>query len=166
MMKHAMRRLGLGRALAVTGLLAMGAMPAHAFGLSGIGGKIGFANPDDLESTTMWGAHAEFERPGSRLHLMPNVMYWNEDGVRDLSANFDVYHHFGPEGTVTPYLGAGVGMNFYDFEGGGDETDLGFNVMGGLKLPGPSSHYFIEGRYSASEFSQFALLGGVTFHMH
>ena len=39
---------------------------------------------------------------------MPNVMYWNEDGVRDLSANFDVYHHFGPEGTVTPYLGAGV----------------------------------------------------------
>ena len=109
--------------------------------------------------------HAEFEQHGTQLHLLPNLMYWNEDRMRDVSPNLDVYYHFNREGRVTPYFGGGLGLHFIrDERGDRGGTDVGMNLLGGLRFPGAGNHYFLEGRYTATELSQFAVLGGVTFH--
>jgi len=43
-------------------------------------------------------------------------------------------------------------------------SDLGMNLMTGVRFPGTGNHYFLEGRYTASDISQVSLLTGVTFH--
>ncbi len=139
--------------------------PASAFNLTGFGGKLGYLTPENLDGTIAVAGHMEFEQHGSRLHLIPNVMYWKTNDVGDLSANADLYYHFMAEGQVTPYVGAGLGVNFIDDERSNQsDTQLGLNLIGGFRIPAPAVHYFFEGRYTASEFSQFALLGGITFH--
>ena len=154
-------------ALAALLVLAPVAVPrsAHAFDYSGVGGKLGYSSSEDLDGTATLGVHAEMEQSGTRVHLIPNMMYWKVDGVRDLSPNLDLYYHFNPEGRVTPYLGGGLGLNFYRNDRlDRDNTELGLNLVGGVRFPGTATHYFLEGRYTASDIPQAAVLAGVTFH--
>lgn len=139
--------------------------PASAFSLTGFGGKLGYLTPENRDGTLAVGGHMEFEQSGSRVHLIPNVMYWKTDGLSDLSANADLYYHFVREGLVTPYVGAGLGLNsLHSGPSSRSDTKLGLNLVGGFRFPAPTVHYFVEGRYTASELSQFAILGGITFH--
>jgi opacity protein-like surface antigen len=156
--------------LSLFACMCIGAMfttpsPAHAFGMTGFGGKLGYMTPEDLDGTMTVGAHLEFEQHGSRLHLIPSLMYWNTNNLRDVSANADLYYHFVREGLVTPYVGAGLGINFFsNAVSDQSDTKLGANLFGGVRLPAPGLLYFLEGRYTASEISQFSVLGGITFH--
>lgn len=155
-------RAGLCALLAAT-LIAAGAGTARAFGLTGIGGRIGTLDPDGREGTLAGGAHLEFEELGSRFHVQPNFIYWSSDGLSDANPNFDLSYHFAPAGRVSPYLGGGAGLHFYGSDGPGDPgTDVGLNLFGGLVIPSPSASFFMEGRYVASDRSQAAIYGGVT----
>ena len=147
--------------------LALTALPqsARAYGLSGVGGMVGYSTPQDLDGTASVSVHAELEQPGTRLHLVPNMMYWNVDRVRDVAPNLDAYYHFRPESKWTPYVGGGLGLNFvHDARVEQSNTDLGVNMMGGVVFPTSANHYFIEGRYTASDISQVSLRTGMTFH--
>jgi hypothetical protein len=141
--------------------------PAGALGLAGIGFKTGYLDSDDVDGTLAISGHLEFEHPGSRLHVLPSLYAWSSDPITDINPNLDVYYHFSPEGTVTPYLGAGLGLHFLDVDlpGAGSETDVGGNFFGGVRFPMRSSHLFLEGRYAVSDVSQGSLLGGVTLHL-
>ena len=156
-------------ALSLCACMCMGAMfampsPASAFGLSGFGGKLGYVTPENLDGTMTVGAHLEFAQPESRVHLIPSLMYWQTNDFSDFSANADLYYHFVREGLVTPYLGAGLGINFFNNDRSDQsDTQLGANLFGGIRLPASSFNYFLEGRYTASDVNQFALLGGITF---
>jgi len=164
-MKPSTMKVVMWMAAASFAIVLIAAPPAHAFGVSGVGGKLGYANPEDLDGTASVGVHAEMERPGTHLHLLPNVMYWNVDRVRDLNPNVDVYYHFSPEGRVSPYLGGGVGLNFvHRARTDLGETDLGMNVVGGVRFPGSANHYFLEGRFTASDINQVSVMTGITFH--
>ena len=138
--------------------------PAHAFGLSGIGARVGGVDPEGAGSSALVGGHLEFEKSGSRLHLQPGVMYWSSDGVSDFNPNFDVMYHFARSSEVSPYVGAGAGLHFYSYDvpGPNNNTDLGANLFGGVLLPSGSMRMFIEGRYVASDRSQASINGGVT----
>ena len=150
--------------MCLAGLLAA-PPPASAFGLTGFGGKLGYLTPESRDGAIAVGAHMEFEQSGSRVHLIPNVMYWKAGDLSDLSANADLYYHFAPEGHITPYVGAGLGVNaFRSNRSNQSDTKLGVNLIGGLRFPAPAVHYFLEGRYTASDITQFGLLGGITFH--
>lgn len=160
-----MRRTALCFTLACLLGAAAGAPDAFAFGMTGFGGKLGYVSPEGADGTVGVAGHLEFEQPGSRVHLIPSVMYWNADGISDLSANADAYYHFNSEGTVTPYLGAGLGVNVFEFERSDrSDTELGANLVGGLRIPGNSAHFFMETRLTISDITQLGLLGGVTFH--
>jgi hypothetical protein len=161
-----MRRLAIGTVSAVCALvLVVGSARAQSWGMSGFGGKIGYTSLEDLEGTLQLGAHVEFESPGNRLHLLPNLMYWRENDVSNINPNMDVYYHFNSEGVITPYLGGGLGIHFVnDDRFNVSDTNLGANMFAGLRFPTSYSHYFFEGRYTASDISQFSLLGGITFH--
>jgi hypothetical protein len=140
---------------------------AGAFGLSGLGFKVGYLGPEDSDATAVGSAHLEFEQPGSRFHLLPNVQFWSNDLLTDVNPNFDLYYHFVSEGEVTPYVGGGIGLHFLDVDvpGVDSETDVGGNLMGGLRFPARNMHFFMEGRYTISDVNQGSLQGGMTFHL-
>ncbi len=151
-------------AACVLGLLAFPAI-ARSYDFSGVGGSLGYASPEDLDGTAAVGVHAEFEQTGNRLHLDPNMRYWKVDGVRDVAPNMDLTYHFRSESSWTPYLGGGLGVNFVrDRRLEHGESDLGLNAIAGLRFPTSAGRYFLEGRYTASDVSQVALLTGITFH--
>jgi opacity protein-like surface antigen len=158
----------LGIVFASTAALAIALITlpktAQAYGLTGAGGMIGYATPQDLDGTASVSVHAELENRGTHVHLVPNMMYWNVNGVRDVAPNMDVYYHFRPEGQWTPYVGGGLGVNFiHERIAERSNADLGMNVIGGLRFPGAANRYFLEGRYTASDINQVSLRTGVTF---
>lgn len=160
-----MRTLALAAALVFAGLVAV-VPTAQGFELTGGGGKLGVTDPEGrIDGAADYSAHLEFEKSGSRVHLMPNVAYWEEDGISDLNPNLDVYYHFRREGKVTPFVGAGMGVHTYDVDGPVEgDTDLGANLFGGVRFPGDKANFFMEGRYVASDVSQVGVRGGVTIH--
>ena len=139
---------------------------AHAYGVSGVGGSGGVLSPESRDATGTLGMHAELEQSGTKIHLMPGVMYWGSDRTTDFNPNMDVVYHVRKENRLTPYVGAGLGVHL---RGGplpsDDGTDLGMNVMGGVRFPGRSARIFLEGRHTVSDVSQTALLAGATFQI-
>ncbi|HKQ57430.1 MAG TPA: hypothetical protein VJY35_06145 [Candidatus Eisenbacteria bacterium] len=151
-------------ALLATLLLVIPAA-SHAFGLTGWGGKVGIIDPEGGSTGPVFSAHLEYDQPGSAWHLLPSVTFWDSNRLSGLGANFDMYYHFVSEGSASPYLGGGVGVNHYSFDGANDGTTrLGANLFGGLRFPMNTGHLFLEGRYTASRISQVGVLGGITFH--
>jgi hypothetical protein len=149
-------------AAAILGLCFV-ATSASAYGLTGGGGQLGYASPEDLNSTVMVGGHLEFEQAGTRVHLKPNVMYWKSGGESDVNPNLDLYYHFRRDNQVSPYLGGGMGLNMrHENVTDRSDTSLGANVLGGVRFPGRTG-YFVEGRAMTGTTSNVALLGGVTF---
>lgn len=158
------QRWSMCAAALVISLLALPVI-AGAYELSGVGGSLGYANPENLDGTTSMGVHAVLEQPGTKLHMDPNVRYWNVNGVSDLAPNMDLTYHFKPESQWTPYVGGGVGMNIVH-ERAFDRTnnDLGVNAIAGVRFPAAANRYFLEGRYTASDINQVSLQTGITFH--
>ena len=137
---------------------------AQAYGVSGVGGAGGYLSPESRDATGTLGMHAELEHPGTRIHLVPGVMYWGSDRRTDFNPNMDVLYHVRKEDRLTPYVGAGLGVHLRGGPLPTDEsTDLGMNLMGGVRFPGRSANIFLEGRHTVSDVSQTALLAGATF---
>ena len=81
-----------------------------------------------------------------------------------MNPNLDVYYHFQPQRKTSPYLGGGIGVDVRNSEiTDRSKTALNANVIGGFRFPNANNAYFVEGRYKASETSQVALVGGITF---
>jgi hypothetical protein len=164
-----MKALPIMAVLAIALALVFVPSSSSAFGLSGIGGRVGSVDPDGADGAVTVGGHFEFEESGSRLHLQPGVMFWSADGLSDVNPNFDLMYHFSPSSSVGPYLGAGAGAHFYSFDVPGaddSDTDFGANLFGGVLFPTRSLRFFAEGRYVASDRSQVMITGGVTMPLH
>jgi hypothetical protein len=93
--------------------------------------------------------------------MLPGIVYWNSEGVSDLNANFDAYYRLSGMTPLVPFLGAGIGMHLFRFESD-TNVNLGANLFAGLRVPAPGVDWFVEGRYTATEVSQFGLLVGLT----
>jgi hypothetical protein len=134
-----------------------------AMDLAGVGPRVGAVDPDGMNGTFAVGAHLDFQEAGSRVHLVPNLMFWDESGLSDVNPNLDMMYHFNPAGTVSPYMGAGVGIHFYSSEGPGNPgTDPSANFFGGLLFPSRAMSFFVEGRAVVADRDQFGVLTGVT----
>jgi len=139
---------------------------SDAFSLHGIGPRIGAVDPEGMDGTFAFGAHFDFEKAGSKIHLIPNVLFWDQSGLSDLNPNLDLMYHFSPAGRVSPYIGGGVGMHFYSSDGPSDPgSDPGANFFGGVLIPVQSSSLFFEGRAVVSDLNQFGILAGMTFSL-
>ncbi len=162
-----MRAMWIGITLGVALAAALAPVPAGAFGLSGFGGKVGLVAPSDGDNTAAVSVHAEFEDPTTKVHFMPSIGFWDSNRFSDVFLNADLYYHFFERYRVSPYLGAGLGLNFLSPAGAGsNETDPALNLLGGIVFPAMRQRFFVEARYTAMDPSQFQLLGGATFFLH
>jgi opacity protein-like surface antigen len=145
----------------------VGAGSAHAYGLSGVGASVGYTSPEDLDGALSVGGHLEFEQADSRLHFVPGMRFWKVNGVSDLDINADALYHFDPNRSVSPYLGAGLGIQFAHRDASdGSDTSVGPNLFGGVRFPASFGHSFVETRFSFANISQFSVLGGMTWNLH
>jgi len=162
-----MKSIAVAASLALAFMtLALVPSSATAFGLSAIGGRVGSVDPEGADGAFTVGGHLELEEYDTRVHLQPGVMFWSSGYLSDVNPNFDVMYHFQRAGSVSPYLGAGMGLHFYSFNLPGPNatsTDIGANLFGGLLIPAPTLRLFVEGRYVASDRSQAMITGGVAF---
>lgn len=157
----------IAAALAMIAGFSLCAPEARAFGFTGVGAKLGYTNPEALDGTAEVGVHAELAEHGSPVSLLPNMMFWSVNRFSNVNPNLDVCYRFTPSGRMTPYLGSGVGINFIDGDRFGDsDTQVGMNLIGGLKFPGAGSNYFLEARHTMSDLNQTSVLAGVTFGAH
>lgn len=148
--------------VAIALLSASSADVARAgFGYSTFGLKAGGTVPEDRHGTPTFGAYVELVKPLTNFLMLPSVMYWGTEGVRDLNANVDAYYRLEGMTTVVPFLGIGVGTHLTHSEGDTD-AHLATNVLAGVRIPTQSLDWFVEGRYTSTEMAQFGLMVGVS----
>jgi opacity protein-like surface antigen len=68
------------------------------------------------------------------ININPNIEYSLADDITAGSANIDVTFTLGQFSTVSPYVGAGVGLWYVDDDFGGNTTDALGNLIGGVQF--------------------------------
>jgi hypothetical protein len=77
----------------------------------------------------------EYRTPlDGRLHLAPNFELVFPEHGSYFSFNGDVHYLFPTSGRVTSWAGGGLGLYMWDSDGGGRDTSVGANFIGGLGL--------------------------------
>ncbi|MGE5316259.1 MAG: hypothetical protein ACM3Q4_16310 [Acidobacteriota bacterium] len=171
---------------------------AQGLGLKGVGGSIGYIS-STFDSGTgseslggfAIGAHADMGEFAPGFQLIPELQYWRTSKdvggatwkLGDFAINGLVHYNIKVEGSVAPFVGAGLGLNFisstvnvpgYSYLGytyGGGEvtssaTRLGINLMGGANFAAGSMTISPELRYVlASDFNHLIIKVGVTVPM-
>src|SRR5262245_29975603 len=128
---HRMRRIGV---LFVLFALTFSAVPAFA----GLGLHAGMTfNPEDF----LIGIHFKTRPLAEAWSLVPSV----EAGFGDVTmvaGNLDVHYNFKTSSKLAPYAGAGITLNWFDDDSGG-ETDFGGSILAGMAI---SPRFFLEGK--------------------
>lgn len=132
-------------------ILAMAlAIPAFAqtdVGFKGIGGRLGYVDPDGPDGTILFGVVADLGEWVQQLHWDASITYWSSG--EDLGAGWDaswsdlairstVAYHF-VEGPWEPYAGGGLGIHMLSAQvdspyGSADdsESEFSFLIRGGV----------------------------------
>ena len=163
------RILILGVVLAV--VFSAAAFAKSNVGFYGVGGKIGYVKPDDIDGTLGFGVVADLGKLTDKLSLEGELLYWSK-GEKEMGvkASYSEIHigaltkYFFPQkkgATMFPYAGGGIGFIMqkakveYESEWLGDneksdsETDLGIHLLAGIrKALSPTMNGFAEIRYT------------------
>jgi hypothetical protein len=127
-----MRRLGVSSLLTLALLIL--AVPAFA----GPGIHAGMSlDPDDF----LIGLHFKSRPMAENLTLVPSI----EAGFGDITwvaGNLDLHYDLPTDSNFDPYLGAGITLNWFDFEPEG-ETEFGGSILGGITL---NERFFFEAK--------------------
>lgn len=66
------------------------------------------------------------------ININPNLEYWLVDDFTAGTANLDVTFDILRLGSISPYVGAGVGLAYVESDFGGSSTDVVGNLIGGV----------------------------------
>ncbi len=125
-----MRRILPFMILAV--VLTSAAVPAHAAGLTGAGLQIGWASDPDA---FLAGFHYNARPLGEEMDLVPSLEFGFGDDVFMIAGNLDGHYVLKTASDLRPYIGAGMTLNWFDFEGSGDsDTEFGGSLIGGIHI--------------------------------
>lgn len=147
--------------------VALGALisgsAAHAGAtLGGVGPRVGLSiDPDQL----VLGGQMIIGELAPDLTFDPSLEFGFGDNVTVIAMNADLHYHFTLEGTAwRPYAGGGIGLNFIDVDGGGSDTEVGLNLIGGAGVPTQSGNrFFGELRLGLGDIPEIKLLAGWNF---
>lgn len=132
-----------------------------------IGPRVGLSiNPDQF----VVGGQINLPLEPRGLAISPNIELGVGDNVTVLQLNADLDYHFDNAGpNWNPYVGGGIGLAFFDFNndaGGGNQSELGVNLLGGLRFRQKSgSHLFTELRLGVGDIPDAKVIVGWNFPM-
>jgi hypothetical protein len=153
------------------GILILLLLPAgaHAAEVSGIGPRIGFSTgPDQLAL----GGQLEVGEIAPDLDFTPNVELGFGDHTTLIAFNLDLHYKFRVQNSNwSPYLGAGVGVNFLEFDrpaglADDSETEVGGNFIIGAQVPTQAGRkFFSELKLGLGDIPDLKLLVGWNFKL-
>ncbi len=145
---------------------------AQDFGFKGIGGKLGFVDPEVLSATIGFGAHADLGTVAKSIKIVPSLEYWSKNNFSQFSIHADGRYYFPTSGTISPFAGGGLGLfiTSIDFDSefitGTSSTDLGLDLLGGVDIPaGPQLTFTAELKYSLTELHSLRITGGIMYNL-
>jgi len=107
------------------------------------------------------GGHIETKPLVERLVFRPNVEVGFGDDVTLAAFNFEFAWKFSRGRSDWGfYAGGGPGVNLYQFDGPGDDTEVGFNIMAGVEN---RSGLFFEFKLGVADSPDFKFGVGFTF---
>ncbi len=162
-------------------ILSLTSLVSAQVGLNGVGIRLGYVDPEDMEGTLGVGTHMDLGTLMPNLGLFAYLDYWgkSEEGygfesslsVIDIAAI--VKYQFSTA-DIKPYVGGGLGLNIataeVEVEGWGSnsesETDISIHLLGGVaKKFSPEIDGFAEIKYSMSDGDWLTIQVGVTYSL-
>lgn len=151
--------------VAGAGLALLGAGEARAQGFQ-FGGQVHWSDDYDFGVGPRIGLPIELPATSLTFNGSFDIYFPDVDGADvtywELNGNV-VYNFELPESTVEPYAGGGLSVDHIDVEGVGDDTDVGLNVLGGLRFPQAAIVPYLEAKFVLGGGEHFALTGGLMF---
>ncbi len=188
------------RLLAVVAIMfAVTAVSSAQLAFRGVGGAIGFASISYNAGTStesmsgfLIAAHADLGEFAKDFTLVPDVEYVSTSKdvnggtwkVSDFAINANAHYNIAMEGMLKPYVGAGLGINFFSttaeatvnygpfggtqtFSATASATRIGINLLAGINYKlSDMLTLVVEPRYViASDLNNFQIKAGVTYAM-
>jgi hypothetical protein len=133
------------------------------------GPRVGFSSSPDQ---VVVGGQLDLGELAPDLTFSPNIEFGAGDNVTVIAFNGDVDYRFRVSGSSwRPYLGAGLGVNHYEFDvpfgfPNVSDTKVGLNIIVGAIVPTQTgSRFFAEARLGSSDLPDFKLMVGWNFKM-
>jgi hypothetical protein len=154
--------------LAGTLVVALLPVAAHAARITHLGPRAGFAfDPDQFT----FGGQMDIGPLAEDFTFNPNLELGVGDDMTVVALNLDGQYHLNLQNSnVRPYFGAGLGVNFFSWDGppgsNGDnsDTELGMNLIAGLGFPMQNSNrFFTELRFGIGDIPDLKLMAGWGF---
>lgn len=149
-------------ALAAIALFAASNAAAEVSG----GLRVGFSSSPDQ---VLVGGQLNLDPVSSHVYIVPSGEAGFGDHAFTLSFNGDAQYRFDVQDSkVRPYAGGGITLYYFklnnDF-GGGDDTNLGVSVLGGIFFGGDSGHpMFAEAKAGLTdEVPDWKFIFGINF---
>ncbi len=160
------RRLAL-YALIALGVLCTASAYAGTAVVGGLGPRVGFStDPDQF----VFGGQLIIGEIAPSLTFDPDVEFGFGDDVTVVALNLDMHYHFAIQGsTWRPYVGAGAGINFLEFDRplpleDKSDTEVGGNFIVGAGVPtAAGNRFFGELKLGLGDIPDLKLLVGWNF---
>lgn len=136
--------------LSVVAVLLIAVMVTPSF--AGLGFHAGFSlDPDDF----LFGVRFQTEPVAENITIVPSVEVGFGD-ITMIAGNVDVHYNFETDSKYAPYAGAGLTLNYFDFDGG-SSTDFGGSILGGMQL---NEKFFAEAKVGLGDVPDFKFVIG------
>ena len=112
------------------------------------------------------GVYAGFGELARNLSVRPSADLGFGDNVTTLVLNGDLQYSFrDTDWSGVPYVGGGIALSYFNFDGGGDDTGIGLNAYAGIErsLADYTSGH-LEARLGFDEVPEFKLIAGFGFY--
>jgi hypothetical protein len=158
-----LRRLLVAGALALLPLVAHAASPA----VTALGPRAGASiDPDQL----VVGGQLSLREFAPDWSFDPNLEFGFGDGLTVIAFDLDSYYHLRLSGSDwRPYLGGGLGVNFFSQDAplgkrDDSDTEIGLNLVAGFTIPaGSGDHWFTELRFGIGDIPTMKIMVGFNF---
>lgn len=146
--------------LFVIAALLVASTPAAAQ-LNSAGFRAGISSdPDQF----VMGGQLEFGPFARNFTVVPSLELGFGDNITTFQFNGDGYYHFDVrDPSWNPYVGMGLALAFYDWDGG-SQTEFGANINGGVRFKlQNASAIFAELRIGIADIPELKVVGGWNF---
>jgi hypothetical protein len=151
--------------LALAAAALVGTVTTEAKAQVSFGAQLSFADETDLGI----GARANIGLPFTGLRVIPAFDYFfpDREGLDYFEISGNVAYSIGvPNPALSPYVGGGllIARTSWDLpEISRSNTDLGLNLLGGVRFGVGPIKPFAEARFAIVDDSQFIIAGGINF---
>ena len=161
MKKHLPRLLLAGAGL-LAGLGAAGS--ASAGPTIPLGFRVGYTS--DTFDQFHFGGHARLFELAPNFVIQPSLELGLGDNVTFWAGNVDIFYEFSELATPSWsfYAGGGVVLSHASFDGGGNKSNFGLDLAGGVTYALlPATKLFTEVRFGLEDAPDFKISVGLTF---